>query len=225
MLCGALIVDEDLRVSFCTGCDDGIADAAAGRCPRCAGVLGPADAHRDKCISCGSVALAFRRTYAAGSYESELRDIILAFKFGGRTELARALARMLWDRLGAEARPVDWDVLVAVPTGFLRTLARGYNPAQLLCGQLEKLGAPRSVRALRLTRRLRPQRGLTRAARQDNVKGAFGVTKRAAISEKRVLLLDDVMTTGATASECARTLRRAGARSVDVAVVARTEEN
>jgi len=171
------------------------------------------------------MSLLFRQAYTAGSYDGPLRDLVVAFKFNRRADLAHALAQLMWERLAPEAAMERWDVLVAVPVHFLRTLMRGYSPVQLLCRDLEKLGAPRSARALRLTRRVRPQRGLSRTARQENVKGAFAVPKGAAISEKRILLVDDVMTTGATASECARTLRRAGARSVDVAVVAKTEQN
>lgn len=225
MSCGGLIADEDPRIFFCPDCTGDVADAASGRCRRCAAALGPADAHEGTCISCGSVPLAFDRAYTAGSYQGRLRELVVAFKFNGRAELAHALAQPVWERLQSKALPGRWDLLVAVPTGLLRTLVRGYSPVQLLCRDLEKLGAPPSVRALRLTRRLRPQRGLTRTARQKNVKGAFAVLKRATVSNKRILLVDDVMTTGATASECARTLRRAGARSVDVAVVAKTEHN
>jgi len=225
MSCGAVIADESRRVFFCPGCADDVADAAAGRCRRCAAVLGPADAHEDRCISCGSISLVFNRAYTAGTYDGQLRDLVVAFKFNRRAELAHALAQLMWERLAPEAPLERWDLLVAVPVDFLRTLVRGYSPVQLLCRDLEKLGAPRSVRALRLTRRVRPQRGLSRAARQENVKGAFAAPKATALSGKRVLLVDDVMTTGATASECARTLRRAGARSVDVAVIAKTEQN
>ena len=146
----------------------------------------------------------------------------MALKFRGRTDLGPALAGLLRDRLNEETPASRWDHIVSVPTSPWRVLRRGCNPVEILCRRLSgMLGVP-YVRALRMTRRIPSQRGLSHTARFLNVRGAFAVRARVSVQGRRVVLVDDVMTTGATASECARTLKRAGAAAVEVVVVAKT---
>lgn len=164
----------------------------------------------------------FQRARAAVRYEGGARALAHRLKYGDRTELARLLARMMM-RAGQDLMR-DADLIVPVPLHFGRLWARRFNQAATLSAELSRLGGvPWEPLLLERRKRTRPQVGLSRAARADNLQGAFAVaTRRApALEGRRVLLVDDVLTTGATANACARALLRAGARDVDVLVFAR----
>ena len=207
---------------FCSVCLRELVEGAAKRCRRCSAALGPGDAHEDDCPACQSTPLRFKRSYAAGSYDGLMRELLLGLKFRRRSDLAEPLAGLLFEQLSGRGEGVPVDVVVPVPTVRTRMLWRGHSAVRLLSQHLGRMmGAP-CLEALRMTRRVDPQRGLSRAARFRNVQGAFRVVRPAATEGRRVLLVDDVMTTGATASECAGVLRKAGAANVEVAVIAKT---
>ena len=221
--CGALLREAEPE-AFCEPCQAALTDGAYARCVRCGASLGPADAHTHsgRCSACRTAPLAFARSWAAGDYRGTLRDLVMALKFRGRTDLGSALAGLLRDRLNEQTPVPRWDHIVSVPTHPWRVLRRGYNPVEILCRRLSGMLSVPYVRALRMTRRIPSQRGLSHTARFLNVRGAFAVRARVSVQGRRVVLVDDVMTTGATASECARTLKRAGAAAVEVVVVAKT---
>lgn len=150
-------------------------------------------------------------------YEGNVRRSILRFKFYGARCYARGYGRLLAAKL-AQAR---FDVLTWVPVSRLRLLRRGYDQVELIArATADGLGV-RAQRSLKKVRNARAQSRLgSRAARQGNVLGAFRVVAPEAVRGKRVLLLDDILTTGATASECARILLDAGAEAVLCATVA-----
>jgi len=118
----------------------------------------------------------------------------------------------------------EQDLLTSVPLHWGRRLRRGFDQADLLSQRLNRfLQIPLSERNLRRIRATASQTGLSESKRRENVRGAFKVRRPDEVKGKRVLLVDDVMTTGATVSECARTLLRAGAKEVSVLVVARAQ--
>jgi len=118
----------------------------------------------------------------------------------------------------------EQDLLTSVPLHWRRRLRRGFDQAGLLAQRLSRfLQIPLSDRNLRRIRATASQTGLSESKRRENVRGAFRVRRPDEVEGKRVLLVDDVMTTGATASECARTLLSAGAKDVSVLVVARAQ--
>jgi ComF family protein len=163
----------------------------------------------------------FLRARAAAHYGGIIRQLIVRFKFEDKHEplplfikLMREAGRSLLD--GA-------DLLVPVPLHRLRLLQRRFNQSALLAQGLSRAsGVPACVTSLQRTRRTSAQVGLTQEARQHNVADAFGVTRsgRSRVRGKRVLLIDDVMTTGSTANACAAALLEGGARSVDVLAIA-----
>lgn len=153
-------------------------------------------------------------------YKDDVRSSILRYKFNNKRHYAGAYARKLAIKLQTEHLD-DFDVLTWVPVGSLRRLTRGYDQVELLANALGQELNTAPVRTLKKIRNTPPQSGIRgAAARRANVLGAFRVRDPAAVKGKRILLLDDVITTGATSSECAKTLMIAGAKQVYCAAVA-----
>jgi ComF family protein len=149
-----------------------------------------------------------------------------AFKYGDRTDLAPVMASWM-ARAGTDLL-AETDLIVPVPLHWRRLWARRFNQAaalsHLIAGQT---GLPVSITALKRARATPQQIGLSKSERAANVRGAFqvGAGGRAELAKRRILLVDDVLTSGATADTCARALLRAGARQVDVLVFARVVDN
>ena len=157
---------------------------------------------------------------AALRYDSGSRGLVLAFKHADRTQNAPAFAAWM-ARAGADAL-ARADLLVPVPLHWTRLVRRRFNQAALLARALSKrTGVPFAPDLLARVRMTRTQGDLTRAQRRRNVRGAFQVRATAPLRGKTVVLIDDVMTTGATFEACARALRRAGAREVRALALAR----
>jgi ComF family protein len=171
------------------------------------------------CPECVAALPPFDYARAAGAYTGVLRDALHAFKFDGKGALARPLATLMLEQCGALLGP-DVDALVPVPLAPPRERQRGFNQAALLGGHLSAAsGVPLESRWLSRGRSTRPQTELTASERRANVARAFAASPR--VAGAHVVLVDDIVTTGATVGECARTLRVAGARAVGVLAVAR----
>jgi ComF family protein len=189
----------------------------------CCGVPFEVDLGPDTlCGACAKAPPAFDRARAVMRYDEAARPLILRFKHADRTEAAPAFARWM-ARAGAE--PLEsCDLIAAVPLHRWRLVRRRYNQAALLANELARLSGKPSVPDLLVRRRNTLSQGrLSRAQRALNVRGAFAVAPqfRERVRGARVLLVDDVLTTGATLEACARTLKRAGAARVEVLVLAR----
>lgn len=167
---------------------------------------------------------SFRFPHLAGwtalwYYEGSVRDSILRFKFGGRRSYAATYGRMLAMKLVREQ--VNFDILTWVPISRLRKWRRGYDQVELLAQAIAQELNCQSLCTLQKIRNNRPQSSLSDAAqRRANVLGIYRVRQSQELLGKRVLLLDDIITTGATASECARVLRTAGVKEVFCAALA-----
>jgi ComF family protein len=190
-------------------------------------VVGAPDESR--CGLCRRVELPFARATAYGSYESGLRELIHLLKYGGVRPAANVLGRMLAEAIGSLELelPADSVTLIPVPLHRSKLRQRGFNQSELIARAALKINpSPERLRlcagALERKRDTASQIGLTSHQRRENLRGAFGVAQAEAVRGREVLLVDDVYTTGATVSECARVLRRAGATKVWVATVART---
>jgi ComF family protein len=142
------------------------------------------------------------------------------FKYRGTVQLDRPLGTLLAERIEQAENPFRPDLIVPVPLHLSRLQQRGYNQSLLLARQLGKRWqVPVAPRLLVRNRPTPPQQGLSVAIRQQNLRGAFALTTP--LQKERVLLIDDVMTTGATVRECAKTLLCGGAAVVEVAVIGR----
>lgn len=164
----------------------------------------------------------FRRARAALAYDDASRPLLLGFKHADKTHLAPSLARWV-HRAGADL-VVSADLIVPVPLHWMRLWRRRYNQAALLAHALGRVSqVPVAADLLLRQRPTRTQGGLSRAARHRNVRGAIRVRsgRDGLIRDRSILLIDDVLTTGATLNECARVLLKAGAGAVDVLSVAR----
>jgi len=167
------------------------------------------------------MAFRFDRAVAALRYEGEARDLVHHLKFRRRAPVAATLGTLLAAR--AVAAGVEADVVVPVPLAWRRRLARGFNQAALIAEVVARgLNRPLRRRVLRRVGGGEPQATRTGSDRRRLGRASFAVRRPRAVRGRRVLLVDDVMTTGATASRCADLLKTAGAASVTVAVASRS---
>jgi ComF family protein len=193
-------------------------------CPRCGATVGPSVPVREEgCYECPQPLFRFARVVRLGPYTEPLKGLLRGLKYRGSLRMRRALGRMLARAVESRSQQ-PLDVAVPVPMHWRRQLARGGNHAEVLARAVAAgLELPWSVELTRV-RNTPPQVHLSRTKRIENLKGAFRPSSiDGALKGARVLLVDDVTTTGATANEAARTLLRAGAQRVVLAVVAKSE--
>lgn len=192
-------------------------------CPVCGRYFPSREGGDRPCGTCLKKRRTFRRAKALALYEGPVMEAIHRMKYQGRLDLAKPFAGLVLESLPRMEFAMDWDIVVPVPLHIRRLRERGFNQSALLAGSIGKtLGIPVDVFSLKKTRTTPPQVGLTMKERMKNVKGVFQVMEENVVKGRSVLLCDDVFTTGATVSECAHILRKAGAKSVDVLTLART---
>jgi ComF family protein len=174
-----------------------------------------------RCGLCRSSLRGFDAAYCYGAYEGALRELIHVFKYGRVATLSRALSRYL---LSALPQAEGFDAVTPVPLHWFRRWQRGFNQSALLAWEV---GRQTGLPVLNLLRRVRAtptQAGLSKTLRRRNVAGAFrSVRGSTQLHGLRILLIDDVMTTGSTAASCALALKRAGAARVAVLTLARAD--
>ena len=174
------------------------------------------------CAACRAGLRGFDHAASFGLYDGALRKLIHLYKYSGMKPLARTLA-VLMERAISIDEP--FDAVVAVPLHWRKRWSRGFNQAELLARHVAKKRGIPALDVLLRRRATDVQAGLAIAGRRRNVAGAFALRKKTEprITGKKILLIDDVMTTGATASACASALKRGGAKSVSLLTLARVD--
>ncbi len=173
-----------------------------------------------RCELCRRGLRGFDAAYCFGSYEDPLRALIHLFKYTRIRTLAGPLGEMI---ASAVPRDQSFDVVTPMPLHWRRRLDRGFNQSELLARAVARRYGLRATNVVSRRKATPAQAGLSNAKRRANVAGAFRVKRPQAIAGRRVLLVDDVMTTGATAAACAAALRQAGASYVALLTLARVD--
>ena len=177
---------------------------------------------KDGCFRCGGRKVWFDETVAAGLYSGLLRELVLRMKRSEGDGLSLAMGELLWQRHGDRLAALEADVVAPIPLHWRRRVVHRTNSAAVLAEVIaRRLRLPLAERLLRRRRATVRQSELTPAQRWENVRRAFSVRAGYHLEKARVLVVDDILTTGATCSEAARTLRRAGAERVTAVVAAR----
>jgi ComF family protein len=205
---------------FCTVCAEAIAEERARpACPTCGADVAPHEVRLGRCSTCRGRSMKIMGTSRVGPYRSALGQLFRAYKFHDREELGH----LLGDWLVEAVEKAGWldrvEAVTSVPTHWLRRLDRKFHAAEVLAGHLSKRLERPQVPLLRRIRAGRHQLGLSYTQRAANVRGAFALAPGFELRKARLLLVDDVRTTGATLDECAKLLRRHGCSEVYVAVV------
>ncbi len=208
---------------FCATCWDGRKRIEGPRCPGCAAPYASdaalSDSPQHRCFECRDAPPLFARAITPFVYEGAVATAIHLFKYEKKTTLAAPLAGLVME----DVRGIAFDCVAAIPLHPRRLRMREFNQSLLLARQVARtLSLPLSMDALSRVRETPPQVGLSKKERNENVRNAFQVGRSEEIKNKRILLIDDVYTTGATLKEGAKALMRAGAAEVTVATVART---
>lgn len=223
-VCGAAVT-RLAECSVCRSCWEKTRLLALARpwCPSCGlpfQTLEPEECHL--CGRCITAPASYSGARSYGYYSSEMRLLIHGLKFRDRRNLASLLGTLLVCAFLESWRQTEIDLVVPMPLHPARKRQRGYNQAELLAAAFARHTAlPVSPRALCRTRPTAPQVGLTDSQRMQNVRGAFHCPRVERVSDLRILLIDDVMTTGATAESASQALLQAGAVRVWVLTVAR----
>ncbi len=195
-------------------------------CRRCAAEVPPYPGNVPRCFRCETHKLRFDATYSLGHYDGLLRELILRMKTDRNEQVAQIFTNLICKRYGDELRSLAVDAVVPVPMTLVNRLKQKTNPqGAMAAGISRELNIPLFRRLLQRSRHLAPQRGLSAVGRFRNVRGGYRLRKGYIIDAPHILLVDDVMTTGATCSEVARILKHNGVARVTVVVVARTPNN
>ena len=219
-LCDALLPAVEAGAPTCAPCRERLAFVEPPLCPRCGQPAEKPGAENRVCLRCRNERRYFRAARSVLRYQDGADRLVLDFKFHDQVHLRRFFGGLLRDRFPfPDAR---YDRIVPVPLHPERLRWRGYNQSLLLAREVaRRVGVPVEAAGFVRVKNTRPQVGLRGLERRTNVRGAFHARPLAAWEGARLLLVDDVFTSGSTASECAKVLRIAGARTVDVLTLAR----
>jgi ComF family protein len=219
--CGA-ILEEHVPLPFCPPCAAGIRFIHSPLCPRC-GIPFPTPEGEDHlCGECIAAERPYAVARSVGLYEKTLLTAIHHFKYRGRIGIGEVLGRIMADYAGNQWDMAVFSLIIPVPLHRKRLRERGFNQAVILARQIAKrFSLPLDFMTLRRERFTPPQVGLGREERSANVRMAFAVRKPGKIAGRRILLVDDVATTGSTLNECASALMKAKAEAVAILTLAR----
>ncbi len=217
--CGVVMPPE--QRSFCASCVIQVTVDPFPTCPRCSSTVGP-HLLLERCPECKDASFGFDGVFRMAPYDGPLREVILRMKRWTGEDLTEVVAQLWAERMADRLAGLQPEVVIPVPLYWTRRLRRGFNLADILGAALAlKLAIPCRYRGLRRVRATPPQtQQRSASARRENVKQAFEVRESHGLTDKTLVLVDDVLTSGATASEAAKALRRLKPKAIYVAVLA-----
>lgn len=219
LFCGRLLAMSPGPRSFCHPCLSCMPPLSVAQCSCCAQPL-PSATTKHLCGHCLQHPPAFVKVHAAGLYQRHLKEAVHRLKYRNQVALARPLGRLLTEKIIVSEKVFVPDLIVPVPLHPSRLRQRGFNQALEVARPISRtLNVPLDSRLLERSRETRQQQGLSAKERKGNLRKAFSLSRQT--PARRILLIDDVMTTGETVRECSRTLVSGGITEVQVAVVAR----
>ena len=229
MICERMLSSSDEltfnRHLVCSQCRSKLADKVPNRCPRCGFPMGKySHLVKSRCSVCRSVALHFQSLTCLGSYDGLLREVVLRMKHRSGEQLADCMGQLWAQSAHKLFESFNADCVVPIPLHWWRRWKRGYNQSEALAQTLSRELKLPLIHALRRTRYTPSQHNQTPTQRRINVKGAFQTRLPNLVLKKRILLVDDVVTTGSTCGDASRALLKSGAVNVTVATLARTGE-
>ncbi|MFO1021345.1 MAG: ComF family protein [Planctomycetales bacterium] len=224
LLCDTPQEDFSPSRRFCDPCAQGLqSHVGENQCARCGEPLGPHLKPEDFCPGCREEKFAFDRVIRWGVYEGHLQSACLLGKERAGERLITALADCSCGNLSNGLLEQPIDLIMPVPHYWTHRFTHGSGSSEILArAWAHRLKTPCATRLLKKIRWTPRQVGLTRAQRKENLRGAFAISRPRKIAGKRILLVDDVLTTGSTAHHASKALRKAGATQVIVAVLARS---
>lgn len=220
--CNAELAETERLADLCQECQKRLIPALWNSCPRCGGMIEGLATTQDGCNACAGTPFYFETAVALGDYRSGLKPIISRMKLESGAPLALAVGKLLATQRREMLQTLWPDLIIPIPMHWRHRLRRGLNHPELIAHSLAKgLGVPCRHWILWKCKKTPTQSNLPPRQRFLNVRGAFRVRFARLIRGRRILLVDDVLTTGATCSEAAKMLKQAGAAMVAVAVIAR----
>ncbi|MBQ3158600.1 MAG: ComF family protein [Clostridia bacterium] len=209
--------DGDNEYRLCVDCMKNIPFVKENYCLRCGEII---KGDYDYCVRCKDRSFEFDYSRSVFAYTDLTAPIIMNFKYNGLRSHVYPLARLLRDFFSTSDLIADSVTFVPMPPK--RKKERGYNQSYELAKEFCKLTGLELLSVLERTKENVKQATLTAKERSENIKNSFRVTDKSKIKDREILIIDDVMTTGATANECAKVLMKAGARNVQVLTLAKT---
>lgn len=213
--CGSMI-DNSRDYALCDSCIKQFHWTGQKTCAKCGKILAD-DYASELCYDCRTFNHDFDKGFTCVQYGLLERGVLMDYKYRGKSYIGRKLGDVLYDRM--ELEDIDYDLIVPVPMHVKRQNSRGYNQAGIMASRMaQRKGVPCVPNMLERTRETAAMKGLSSFDRHENLKNAFEVSKKNhyTISKKKILLIDDIYTTGSTLDSCSRVLRAEGADKVYV---------
>ena len=221
--CGEKLSKEDPSLYFCSTCLDQFRFLAPPLCPLCGSPYTDKTSESHLCQACLLSPPPFTAARFVASYEGVMQDALHRFKYGGDTHVGEALGEIMASFAWPLFEIRDYSMIIPVPLHVKKLRERGFNQALILSKVIAKHHRLKlDYLSLRRTKFTQPQTALGKKARQTNVIGVFDVAHPENLKGEKVILIDDVYTTGSTLMECARTLKKAGVATIAVLTMART---
>ncbi len=223
--CGETRQGDESQPCYCHGCEQQLAPSPRHRCRRCSAECGPWSAIDRDCVHCRGRRLRFSAAVSLGTYEGLLRREILAAKWSWSSARIQCLGQLLANHCSDAI--VEWapTLMVPIPQHWKKRLTRHFNPAERIAAEIARRHRiPLDLHMLLRSRASRPQKRVAMARRFENQQDSFQLKSPDDVRGHRVLLVDDVLTTGATCAAAAQVLLRAGAQSCHVVVLGRVTD-